>query len=169
MVKKGAKKSQVFKEGWVVTLDIAIRWPDTGPKILLTQAVQLFNGRGTLASIQKAGRDIAADQIKANKLVVEALDSVAKWVAKLPPVPPATPAPRAAPVSPVPELAPASPTPEAEALPPRRGPRQGTKRRQAQVVESDSGVEAQILCEIEAIQTVEPVLGRGKRVKRSTK
>jgi hypothetical protein len=106
MVKKGAKKSQVFKEGWVVTLaipskmrrttepkrlpvrilsinkhaytlmsrfgrikgafqagqlntvesktlglDIAIRWPDTGPKILLTQAVQLFNGRSTLASI----------------------------------------------------------------------------------------------------------------------
>jgi hypothetical protein len=116
MVKKGAKKAQVFKEGWVVTvaipskmrrttepkrlpvrilsinkhshtlmsrfgrikgafqagqlntvesktlgLDIAMRWPDAGPKILLTQAVQLFNGRGTLASIQKAGRDIAAD------------------------------------------------------------------------------------------------------------
>jgi hypothetical protein len=156
-------------ESKTLGLDIAIRWPDTGPKILLTQAVQLFNGRGTLASIQKAGRDIAADQVKANKLVVEALDSVAKWVAKLPPVPPATPAPRAAPVSPAPELAPASPTPEAEALPPRRGPRQGTKRTQAQVVESDSGVEAQILCEIEAIQTVEPVLGRGKRVKRSTK
>jgi hypothetical protein len=84
-------------------------------------------------------------------------------------VPLATPAPQAAPASPVLKLAPASPTLEAEALPPRRGLRQGTKRRQAQVVESDSGVEAQILGEIEAIQTVEPVLGRGKRVKRSRK
>jgi hypothetical protein len=101
--------------------------------------------------------------------VVEALDSVAKWVAKLPLVPLATPAPRAAPASPVPELALASPTPDAEALPPRRGPRQGTKRRQAQVVDSESGVQAQILSEIEAIQTVEPVLGRDKRAKRSTK
>jgi hypothetical protein len=182
MVKKGAKKARVFKEGSVVTLaipskmrrttepkrlpvrilsinkhsytlmsrfgrlkgafqagqlnavesktlglDIAVRWPATGPKILLTQAVQLFNGRGTLASIQKAGRDIVADQAKADKLVVEALDSVAKWVAKLPLAPLETPAPRAAPASLVPELGPASPTPEVEALPPRRGPRQGTK------------------------------------------
>ena len=224
MVKKGAKKAQVFKEGSVVTLaipskmrrttepkrlpvrilsinkhsytlvsrfgrlkgafqagqlnavesntlglDIAVRWPATGPKILLTQAVQLFNGRGTLASIQKAGRDIAADRAKADKLVVEALDSVAKWVAKLPLAPLETPALRAAPASPVPELGPASPTPEVEALPPRRGPRQGTKRRQAQVVASDDAVEAQILGEIEAIQTVEPVLGRGKRAKTSRK
>jgi hypothetical protein len=59
-------------------------WPDTGPKILLTQAVQLFNNRGTLASVQKANRDVQADQAKANKLVVEALNSVAFWVAKLP-------------------------------------------------------------------------------------
>jgi hypothetical protein len=87
----------------------------------------------------------------------------------LPLVPLATLAPRAAPASPVPKLALASPTPEAEALPPRRGPRQGTKRRQAQVVKSESGVEGQILGEIEAIQTVKPVLGRGKRAKRSTK
>jgi hypothetical protein len=84
-------------------------------------------------------------------------------------VPLATPAPRAAPASPAPELALVSPTPEAEALAPRRGPRQGTKQRQAQVVESDSGVEAQILGKIEAIQTVESVLGCRKRVKRSTK
>jgi hypothetical protein len=89
-------------------LDIAMRWPDAGPKILLTQAVQLFNGRGNLGSIRKAGRHIAADQAMADKHVVEA-------------------------------------------LPPRRGPRQGTKRRQAQVVASDDAVEAQILGEIEAI------------------
>ena len=44
----------------------------------------MFNGRGTIASIQKAGRDIAADQEKANKAVVAALNTVAKWVAKLP-------------------------------------------------------------------------------------
>jgi hypothetical protein len=52
---------------------------------LLTQAVQFFNNRGTLASIQKAGRDIEADQAKANKHVVEALETIAKWAAKLPP------------------------------------------------------------------------------------
>jgi hypothetical protein len=45
---------------------------------LLTQAVQFFNNRSTLASIQKAGRDIEADQAKANKHVVEALKTVAK-------------------------------------------------------------------------------------------
>ena len=119
----------------------------------------------------RGGRDIEADQAKANKLVLEALETVAKWVAKLPLAPLETPAPRAAPASLVPELGPASPTPEVEALPPRRGPRQGTKRRQAQaqVVASDDAVEAQILGEIEAIQTVEPVLGRGKRAKTSRK
>jgi hypothetical protein len=37
------------------------------------------------------------------------------------------------------------------------------------VVASDDAVEAQILGEIEAIQTVEPVLGRGKRAKTSRK
>jgi hypothetical protein len=150
-------------------LDIATRWPDAGTKILLTQAVQFFNGRGALGSIRKAGRHIAADQAKADKHVVKALDSVAKWVAKLPPAPPATLAPRVAPASLVPELAPASPTPEVEALPPRRGPRQGTNRRQAQVVASDDAVEAHILCEIEAIQTAEPVLGCEERVKRRRK
>ena len=106
MVKKGAKHTQVFKEGWIATLaipkklrhstepkrlpvrilsinqhaytliskfgrlkgafqagqlntvesstlglNIATRWPDSKPKILLTQAVQFFNNRGTLASI----------------------------------------------------------------------------------------------------------------------
>jgi hypothetical protein len=139
MVKRAAKKAQVFKEGWIVTvaipskllrsvepkrlpvrilginkhshtlisrfgrikgafqagqlntvksntlgLDIPTAWPENGPKILLTQAVQLFNSRGTTASTQKAGRDIGADQAKANKLVLEALETVAKWVAKLP-------------------------------------------------------------------------------------
>jgi hypothetical protein len=92
--------------------------------------------------------------------VVEALDSVAKWIEKLQAAPPATPAP---------EEAPASPTPEVEALSPQRGPRQGAKRRQAQVLASDNAVEAQILGEIEAIQTVEPVLGRRESVKRSKK
>jgi hypothetical protein len=101
--------------------------------------------------------------------VVKALDSVAKWVAKLLLVLLATPALQAAPAFPVPKLALASPTLKAEALPLWQGLRQSTKRRQAQVVELDSGVEAQILGEIEAIQTVEPVLGRGKRVNRSRK
>jgi hypothetical protein len=51
-----------------------------------------------LASIQKAGHDIAAGQAKANKLVAEALDNLAKWVAKLPPaLAPATPATSATP------------------------------------------------------------------------
>jgi hypothetical protein len=104
-----------------------------------------------LASIQKAGRDIAANQLKADKLVVEALDSVVKWVAKLLLMLLETLALRAAPASPVPELGLASPNLEAEALPPQRGLRQGTKRRQAQVVASDDAVEAQILGEIKAI------------------
>jgi hypothetical protein len=34
--------------------------------------------RGSIASIQKANRDIEADKVKANKAVVEALESVAK-------------------------------------------------------------------------------------------
>jgi hypothetical protein len=63
----------------------------------------LFNGRSTIASIQKAGRDIAADQEKADKAVVAALNTVAKWVAKLPLL--AAPA------------ASASPTLEVQALP----------------------------------------------------
>jgi hypothetical protein len=105
MVNKTAKKAQVFKEGWIVTvaipsklrrsikpkrlpvrilninnhshmlmsrfgrikgafqpgelntvesdtlgLDIPMSWPENGPKILLTQAVQLFNSRSTIAS-----------------------------------------------------------------------------------------------------------------------
>jgi hypothetical protein len=69
----------------------ALEEPSTGatrPGQVLTQAVQLFNSRGTLGSMQKAGRDIAADQAKADKHVVEVWDSVAKWVTKLPPAPP---------------------------------------------------------------------------------
>jgi hypothetical protein len=88
----------------------------------------LFNGRSTIALIQKLGRDINADQAKANKAVVVALNTVAKWVAKLPP----------AALELALEPAPASsPTPEAEVLPQRRPARQGTKRRQAQVDAED--------------------------------
>jgi hypothetical protein len=120
---------------------------------LLTQAVQLFNGRGTIASVQKPGCDVEADQVKANKAVVVALETVAKWVAKLPP--------------------PASPTPKVEVLPTRQSARQGTKRRWVQVdadaVDAVDAVEAQILGEIEAIQTIEPMLGRRKRTKISRK
>ena len=90
---------------------------------MLTQAVQLFNSRGTIASIQKAGRDIAADQAKADQAVVAALNTVTKRVAKLPP--PAAPVPASAPT---PEPASASPTPEAETLPARRLTKQGSKR-----------------------------------------
>jgi hypothetical protein len=125
---KGAFQAGLLNtvESRTLGVDIAMRWPDAGPKILLTQAVQLFNNRGTLASIQKAGRDIEADQAKANKLVVEALDTVAKWVAKLPIALLITPAPGLAP-RPALGLAYTSPTPEVEVLPLQRGPRQGTK------------------------------------------
>jgi hypothetical protein len=98
--------------------------------------------------------------------VVEALETVAKWVAKLPPL--AIPAPRAASISPVPGPVLASPTPEVEVIPRRRGPKQGTKRGRRQM-EVEDQVQAQILGEIEAIQLVEPVLGRGKRVRISKK
>ena len=98
----------------------------------------MFNSRGTIASIQKAGRDIAADQAKSSKAVVAALNTVAKWVAKLPP-----------PAAPTPGPAPASPTPEVQALPARRPARQGTKRQRAQV-EAEDLLQAQILGEIEA-------------------
>jgi hypothetical protein len=149
-------------------LDIPHAWPESGPKILLTQAVQLFNGRGTIASIQKPGRDIDADQAKADKAVVAALNTVAKWVAKLPPAA-LEPVPAS---SPTPRPALASPTPEVEVLPRRRPARQGTKRRQAQV-DAEDLLQAQILGEIEATQSEtiepEPVLRRGKRVKTSSR
>jgi hypothetical protein len=66
-----------------------------------------------------------------------------------------------------------SPAPEVQVIPRRgfregRSPRQGTKRRQAQV-DAEDLVQAQILGEIAAIQLVEPVLGRGKRVRISRK
>ncbi len=57
----------------ILLLIIVKRWPDSGSKISLTQIIQLFNGRGILVSIQKTGRDIEADQAKANKHVVKAL------------------------------------------------------------------------------------------------
>jgi hypothetical protein len=64
----------------------------------------LFNSCGTIASIQKLGSDINTNQAKANKAVVAALNTVAKWVAKL--LPEALgPAPAS------------SPTPEVEVLP----------------------------------------------------
>ena len=87
--------------------------------------------------------------------MVAALNTVAKWVAKLPPA-----APEPVPAS--------SPTPEVKVLPRRQPARQGTKQRQAQV-DAEDLVQAQILGEIEATQSqaieLEPVLRRGKRVK----
>ena len=80
-------------------------------------------------------------------------------MAKLPP-----------PALPTPEPAPATPSPEVEVLPTRRSVRQGTKRQQVQAdTDTVDTVEAQILGEIEAIQTIEPMLGRGKRTKISRK
>jgi hypothetical protein len=110
---------------------------------------------------------------------VEALETVAKWVAKLPLAPLATPALQAAPGSLAPgspapgSPASGSPAPEVQVIPRRgfregRGPKQGTKRRQAQVNAEDL-VQAQIQGEIAAIQLVELVLGRGKRVRISRK
>ena len=104
--------------------------------------------------------------------MVEALNSVAFWVAKLPaPGPALGPVPRPASepaLEPVPgpasEPASVSLAPELEVLHRRRGPKQGTKRRQAQV-DAEDLLQAQILGENVAIRPVEPVLGRGKRVK----
>jgi hypothetical protein len=45
---------------------------------MFTQAVQWFNSRGTVASVQKPGRDIIANQTKADKAVVTVLSTVAK-------------------------------------------------------------------------------------------
>jgi hypothetical protein len=204
MVKKTAKKVQIFKEGWIVTLaipaklrrsaepkrlpvrilninktshtlicrfgrikgafqpgqlntvvsatlgtDIPHAWPENAPKIVLTQAVQFFNGRGTIASVQKSGRDIEADQLKADKAVVDALETVAKWVAKLP-----------APVSP-PRPASVSPVLAVEALPAQQTVRRGTKRRITQVHAEDI-LQAQILGETAPVVAA---LGRGKRVR----
>jgi hypothetical protein len=75
-------------------------------------------------------------------------------VAKLPPL-----------ASPTPGPALATPTPEVEVLPTQQLVRQGTKQRRVQV----DAVEAQIMGEIKAIQTIEPMLGRGKRTKISKK
>ena len=59
-------------------LDIPHAWPHNGPKILFTQAVQWFNSRGTVASVQKPGRDIIANEARANKAVAAALNTVAE-------------------------------------------------------------------------------------------
>jgi hypothetical protein len=114
--------------------------------------VQWFNSRGTVASVQKPGCDIIADQAKADKAVVTALSTVAEWVAQLP-----GPAPAVL----EPELSPLSPSPEVEVLPAWRPTKQGTKRSQAQVNTEDL-LQAQILGEIAAVV---PTLGRGKRVR----
>ena len=53
-------------------------------------------------------------------------------------------------------------------IPRRRGIRQGTKHRQTQV-DAEDLLQAQIIGETAAIKTVEPALGRGKRVKISKK
>jgi hypothetical protein len=120
---------------------------------MLTQAVQWFNSRGTVASVQKPGRDIIADQAKANKAVAAALNTVAEWVAKLPALAVLEP-----------ELPLLSPTPEVEVLPARR-PTQGNKRRRVQV-DSEDLLQAQILGEMAA---TEPTLGQGKRVRISSR
>jgi hypothetical protein len=120
---------------------------------LLTQAVQLFNNCGTIASTQKASRDIEADQAKANKLVLKALGTVAKWVAKLP-------------ENQHPD--PALPIPEVEPFPIQQPAKRGAKQRQAEV-DAEDAVDARIIGEIETIRASEPVLGRGKRVKISRK
>jgi hypothetical protein len=196
MVKKTAKKAQIFKEGWIAILaipaklrrsaepkrlpvrilninktlynlmcrfgrikgafqpgqlnivvsatlgtDIPHAWPENVPKIVLTQAVQFFNSRGTIASVQKSGHDIEADQLKANKAVVDALETVAKWVARLPAL--------------------VLPVLEVEALPAQQTARRGTKRRITQVHTEDL-LQAQIIGET---APVAPELGRGKRVR----
>ena len=61
-----------------------------------------------------------------------------------------------------------SPTPEVEAIRRRRGPKQGIKRRRTQV-DAEDLLQVQILGKIAAIETVEPALGRGKRVRISKK
>jgi hypothetical protein len=107
--------------------------------------------------------------------VVEALNAVAKWVAKLPALAPA-PAPAPALALPLtsliagPSSALGSPIPEVEALLARQPTRQGTRRQRALVdVEDQDQVQAQILGEVEAIHPIEPAMGRGKRVKISRK
>ena len=80
------------------------------------------------------------------------------------------PGPALASLTPGPALA--LPTLEFEALPRQRGPRQGTKQ-QRQQVDAEDLLQAQILGEIDATQSqtidLEPVLRRGKRVKKCTK
>jgi hypothetical protein len=61
-----------------------------------------------------------------------------------------------------------SPTPEVEAITRHQGPKQGIKRWQTQV-DAEDLLQAQILGEIAAIETVELALGRGKRVRISRK
>jgi hypothetical protein len=53
-------------------------------------------------------------------------------------------------------------------IPRRRGIRQGTKRWHTQV-DAEDLLQAQILGDTAAIETVEPALGRGKRVNISKK
>jgi hypothetical protein len=53
---------------------------------MLKQVVKFFNSYGTIASVQKLGRNIKANQVEVNKAVVDALETVVKWVAKLLPL-----------------------------------------------------------------------------------
>jgi hypothetical protein len=122
---------------------------------MFTQAVQWFNSRGTVAPVQKPGCDIIANQAKADKAdkaVVTALSTVAKWVAQL--LGPALAVPE-------PELLPLSPSSEVEVLPAWRLTKQRTKQSQVQVNTEDL-LQAQILGEIAAVR---PTLGWGKRVR----
>jgi hypothetical protein len=82
--------------------------------------------------------------------VVAALNTVAKWVAKLPALAALEPASASPTLKPaLASPTPASPTPEIQALPARRPTWQGTKRQRAQV-EAEDLLQAQILGEIEA-------------------
>jgi hypothetical protein len=116
-----------------------------------------------VASIQKKGHDVQANQVKADKAVMEALNTVVLWVAKLPLVA-ILPAALASP-DPVARV---SPTPEVEVIRQRQGPKQGIKHRRTQV-DAEDLLQVQILGEIAAIETVELALGRGKRVRISRK
>jgi hypothetical protein len=58
-------------------VEIPLYWPDNGPTIALTQAVQLSNYRGTVASMHKPNRDAAAQRTKALAVAAKALEVVA--------------------------------------------------------------------------------------------
>jgi len=72
-------------ESETLSLDILHGWPEIGPKYSL-RGPYSYSIVTPLYYPSKAGQDIEADYAKANKAVVTALDTIAKWVAKLSPV-----------------------------------------------------------------------------------